>query len=95
MATKSIMVTIVAAAVFATMLQAQSGPAKTKKDQTTAKATHTPSEAELIFARNCSRCHTAPQGFSPKIAGTVVMHMRVRAQLSQHDEQVLLRYFNP
>jgi cytochrome c5 len=53
------------------------------------------SEGERIFAQNCSRCHNAPDGFSPRISGTVVRHMRVRAQLSQHDEQELLRFLNP
>jgi cytochrome c5 len=52
-------------------------------------------DGERIFAQNCSRCHTAPDGFSPSISGTVVRHMRVRASLSQHDEQELLRFFNP
>jgi len=48
-----------------------------------------------IFAQNCSRCHNAPDGFSPRISGTVVRHMRVRAGLSQHDAEELLRFFNP
>lgn len=52
-------------------------------------------EGERIFAANCSRCHTTPDGFSPRISGTVVMHMRVRANLSQHDETELLKFFNP
>lgn len=52
-------------------------------------------EGQRVFEQNCSRCHTAPDGFSPRIAGTVVRHMRVRASLSRHDEEVLLRYFNP
>jgi cytochrome c5 len=53
------------------------------------------SEGDRIFAQNCSRCHTTPDGFSPSISGTVVRHMRVRASLSQHDEQELLRFLNP
>ena len=53
------------------------------------------SEGERIYAQNCSRCHTAPDGFSPHISGTVVLHMRVRASLSKHDEQELMRFFNP
>jgi len=53
------------------------------------------SEGERIFAQNCSRCHTAPDGFSPHISGTIVMHMRVRASLSKHDTQELMRFFNP
>lgn len=52
-------------------------------------------EGEQIFKQQCSRCHGAPDGFSPRISGTVVRHMRVRAQLSMHDEAVLLRFFNP
>ena len=52
-------------------------------------------EGERAFQQNCSRCHTAPEGFSPSISGTIVHHMRVRAALSQHDEEALLHFFNP
>ncbi len=47
-----------------------------------------------IFQQNCSRCHNTPEVFSPRISGTVALHMRVRASLSKHDEEVLLRFFN-
>ena len=50
---------------------------------------------EQVFATNCSRCHAAPMSLSPRITGTVVMHMRVRARLSQHDEQLLLKFLAP
>jgi cytochrome c5 len=52
-------------------------------------------EGEKLFQQHCSRCHNAPDGFSPRISGTVLRHMRVRASLSQHEEEVLLRFFNP
>ena len=52
-------------------------------------------EGERIFQQHCSRCHTAPDGFSPRISGTIVRHMRVRASLSRHEEEALLRFFNP
>jgi cytochrome c5 len=52
-------------------------------------------EGTRVFQQNCSRCHNTPEGFSPSISGTVVRHMRVRASLSKHDEEVLLRFFNP
>jgi hypothetical protein len=52
-------------------------------------------EGQRVFEQNCSRCHTAPESFSPRISGTIVRHMRVRASLSQHDEEELLRFFNP
>jgi mono/diheme cytochrome c family protein len=54
-----------------------------------------PSEGQRIFQQNCSRCHAAPEGFSPRISGTVVRHMRMRASLSQKEEQELLRFLNP
>jgi len=52
-------------------------------------------EGQRVFEQNCARCHNAPDGFSPRIAGTIVRHMRVRANLSRHEEEVLLHYFNP
>jgi mono/diheme cytochrome c family protein len=52
-------------------------------------------QGERIFQQECSRCHNAPQGFSPRISGTIVRHMRVRAALSKQQEEELLRFFNP
>ena len=50
---------------------------------------------QQVFEQNCSRCHNAPEGFSPQISGTIAMHMRVRAGLSAADYKALLRFFNP
>ena len=52
-------------------------------------------DGQKVFEQNCSRCHNAPQGFSPRISGTVVRHMRVRAGLSKEDAQAVLRFLNP
>ena len=52
-------------------------------------------EGERVFAEHCSRCHNAPQGFSPRISGTIVRHMRVRANLTAEEERALLHFFNP
>ena len=62
-----------------------------------ARAVHTtqPRDGQQVFDENCERCHNAPQSFSPSISGTVVRHMRVRANLSKEDEQALMRFFNP
>lgn len=80
----------------------QSAPAPAPPDTQSGKkskaATHDAQhqdEGQRIFDQNCSRCHNAPDGFSSRISGTVVRHMRVRASLSQHDEQELLRFLNP
>jgi cytochrome c5 len=66
------------------------------KPATVNSTSHRPvNEGERIFQQNCTRCHNTPNGFSPRISGTILRHMRVRASLSQHDEQELFRFFNP
>ena len=47
------------------------------------------------FQQNCNRCHNAPQELRPRVTGTVLLHMRVRASLSEADEQAILRYMAP
>lgn len=75
--------------------QQKSAPAPAK--QTTPAQSNTPpqDEGQRVFEQNCSRCHAAPEGFSPRISATIVRHMRVRASLSQRDEQALLHFLNP
>lgn len=63
--------------------------------QSAAAATATQGPGERKFQANCSRCHSAPEQLSPRIAGTVVRHMRVRASLSAEDERDILRYLAP
>lgn len=89
-------------AVVSVGAQAQSSQQATAAPQTTQKQrskTHQAkqynSEGERVFAQNCSRCHNAPDAFSPSIADTIARHMRVRAQLSAKDEEELLRFLNP
>jgi cytochrome c5 len=65
------------------------------KSAKAAPAEQSQDEGQRVFEANCSRCHNAPEGFSPRISGTIVRHMRVRANLSRHDEEVLLKFFNP
>lgn len=65
-------------------------PAKSGKPDTT--------QAEIgqkKFQANCGRCHTFPEQLSPSITGTVVRHMRVRANLSAQDEKDILRFLAP
>ena len=50
---------------------------------------------ERAFQANCSRCHYAPEQLAPQITGTVIRHMRVRANLSAKDEQLILHFLNP
>jgi hypothetical protein len=50
---------------------------------------------ERAFQANCGRCHKPPEQLSPRISGTVVRHMRVRASLSAADEKAILRFLAP
>ncbi len=50
---------------------------------------------ELKFQQNCNRCHNAPESLSPRIVGTVVRHMRVRATLNAQDERDILHFLRP
>lgn len=75
--------------------KAQDAQHATKNQASASQSAVHGDEGQRIFDQNCSRCHTAPNGFSSRISGTVVRHMRVRASLSQHDEQELLRFLNP
>lgn len=54
-----------------------------------------PSEGERKFQINCGRCHNPPEQLSPRIAGTVLRHMRVRAMLSPEDAREILEYLAP
>lgn len=61
------------------------------------KAVHATNQdrGQQVFEQNCARCHNAPQGFSSSISGTVAMHMRVRAGLSEADYKALRKFLNP
>jgi cytochrome c5 len=76
---------------------AQAPPSTAAPVRPAAAATHVKrvNEGQRIFEQNCSRCHNPPDGFSPRISGTVVRHMRVRANLSEHDAQLLMKFFHP
>ena len=90
--------TIVAAAapLLAVQDQSQPGAARQSTDSrpTNSQGPEVKDEGERVFEQNCARCHNAPSGFSSRITATIVRHMRVRANLSRHEEEVLLKYFN-
>lgn len=49
-------------------------------------------EGEKRFRSNCGRCHTAPPKFPPRMMGTIIRHMRVRATITDKDMRLILRY---
>jgi cytochrome c5 len=87
---------VILAATLPLLALAEGGPQQTKPTMPTkpAQATNT-DRGQLVFEQNCSRCHNAPEGFSPRITGTIAMHMRVRANLSDENYRALRRFLNP
>jgi len=76
-------------------LAVQAAP-RSQATQTSAKfSPSVQNPGERVFQQNCSRCHLPPMTLSPRITGTVIMHMRTRARLSKQDEQLLLKYLAP
>lgn len=49
-------------------------------------------EGEKRFRSNCARCHAAPPRFAPRMMTTIVRHMRVRANITNDDMRLILRY---
>jgi mono/diheme cytochrome c family protein len=49
-------------------------------------------EGEQRFRTNCGRCHQPPHKFAPRMMGTIVRHMRVRAMLTEDDMKLILSY---
>jgi cytochrome c5 len=94
---QQVMLVCLALAATAAMGQMKNDPPKQHSSTTPAKAGHpmNPDRGQQVFNQNCSRCHNAPEGFSPSISGTIAMHMRVRASLSDADYKALLRFLNP
>lgn len=49
-------------------------------------------EGEKRFRANCARCHASPPKFPPRMMATIVRHMRVRANITDQDRKLILRY---
>ncbi len=52
----------------------------------------TPVDPDDAYKNNCMRCHAAVQEYSPAKTATIVMHMHVRANLTEEETQAILRY---
>lgn len=85
--------------LIALTISASGRPAH-QADNSSKPATQQPSSTqadpgEKVFNTNCARCHQPPMALPPRITGTIVMHMRVRARLSRQDERLLLKFLAP
>jgi cytochrome c5 len=91
---------VLVASIGTTLVLAQTSPAP-KPAATAAKpaaktvSTNQPDAGQRKFDANCGRCHSFPEQLSPSLTGTVVRHMRVRANLSAEDEKDILRFLAP
>ena len=91
---------LMASILSTTLVLAQTSPAPkpagtAAKPAAKAVSTNQPDAGQRKFDANCGRCHSFPQQLSPSITGTVVRHMRVRANLSAEDEKDILRFLAP
>jgi cytochrome c5 len=98
--TPSLLLLLVAPVLTTAMVFAQTSSTTAKPGASsatpTAKTTAAkPDDGGKKFDANCGRCHNAPEQLSPSLTGTVVRHMRVRANLSAQDEKDILRYLAP
>lgn len=69
--------------------------APTSQPSATGSLTGDAGRGAQVFITNCVRCHTPPQGLSPREVPAVVRHMRVRANLTEQGELDLLAYLAP
>ena len=91
---------LMASILSTTLVLAQTSPAPKPSGtaaKPAAKAASVKQEdvGQRKFDANCGRCHSFPEQLSPSITGTVVRHMRVRANLSAEDEKDILRFLAP
>ena len=87
---------LVLAGTLVCLSSAESAPAK--KDAPAVPVVQ-PSNADAMrvqgeqrFRSNCGRCHAAPHKFPPRMMGTVLRHMRVRALITAEDARLVLFY---
>lgn len=87
----------VCATFFLAMIAAvgQTAPAASGPDQKHVSKTRQDTAGDKIFEQNCVRCHTPPMTLNPRVTGTVIQHMRVRAHLTSREQEILLKYLAP
>ena len=56
--------------------------------------THQAVDPDDAYKNNCMRCHAALPQYSPRMTKTIMMHMRVAANLPADEAQAILEYLN-
>lgn len=49
-------------------------------------------DPDQAYKNNCLRCHAAVRTYSPRMTSAILMHMRVRANMTAEDTQAILQY---
>ena len=91
---------LAALVILVALAVAESGNQSAKSDanaspspaQNAAQAADVRVEGEKRFRTNCGRCHMAPHKFPPRMMATMVLHMRVRALITDEDMRYILAY---
>lgn len=91
---------LAAVLILIALAAADSGNQSSKSDaaaspspaQIAAQAADIRVEGEKRFRTNCGRCHMPPHKFPPRMMGTIVRHMRVRALITDEDMRYILAY---
>ena len=79
---------------FAVGQSKSDSPQTQKKADPSATPTTSPNRGAKVFEQNCARCHNSPEGMPSSVSGTIAMHMRVRANLSDADYKALRQFLN-
>lgn len=56
------------------------------------KSTRAAVDPDDAYKNNCMRCHAAVRAYSPRMTATIVMHMRVRANMTAEESRAILQY---
>jgi cytochrome c5 len=90
---------IICSCVSALSVAAQNPPAQQKSGiaakAATKKAPNESAEGGKRFETHCGRCHVPPEALSPREVKAVLRHMRVRANLTEEDQRLILKYLAP
>ena len=96
---KSTMILCVTALLFIAALPAEAGPKPKPKTPTASSPAPNATTAERsmltadsAYKSNCMRCHGEPRKFSERAMKTIMRHMRVRANLTDEETQLILEY---
>jgi len=56
------------------------------------KPVRKPIDPDEAYKANCARCHVEPRKFSERETATVMLHMRVRSNLTEEETKAILKY---